>query len=247
MRVVYTGTKLNRHFDSSRSYRVFTSSITQNALIYRLLADDLEDPALFDATEFTVVDTRLPKGWKLKKASGVVSDEGYQPLIEAGFWDDYFDGKESAVAQFREIASPLEAIKFNRSYIDRISFASWSSILSLFRSKRIELFDGSLIAASKLQAGSTDPEVLNLAGFSPYQKNELEESIMLLSSQESLDRRELALILGVWIVENGGSFKEPYDLYEDYVLNFPEIFDFYSENSSLDQTLNFVNSHCSKF
>ncbi len=63
------------------------------------LMDDLGEPYLFPPALFTVIDSRRPAEWVGKHDDGVEYASAPE-LSGLGFFEDYFEGKRSAVRAF---------------------------------------------------------------------------------------------------------------------------------------------------
>lgn len=72
----------------------------QQGVRYRIISNDAATPALFPASDFTLVDGAIPAAW-----SAFVHPNGEFELspaawVEPGFWSRYFDGDAEAIRVF---------------------------------------------------------------------------------------------------------------------------------------------------
>jgi hypothetical protein len=92
-----------------REYLVLSVVAEQrNRILLRLIDDEGGSPSVWDARMFTTSSTRIPHVW-----DGRLDQDGNLTLAppawqRRGFWEAYFDGDASAVAEFR---AGLEAIR----------------------------------------------------------------------------------------------------------------------------------------
>lgn len=67
---------------------------------YRLMANDGLTPGLFDASQFVVVDDRLPVTWVVEVGQDGALTQAPRAWIRPGFWEDFFNRDRQAVEDF---------------------------------------------------------------------------------------------------------------------------------------------------
>ena len=95
---------------------VFISISSRSYVHYRFLGDDEPSPgfnpspALFDASQFEIVDHRLPSNWRFWSGPNAdyfkLSPQQWQ---RCGFWEDYFDDVAEALRDFEVERAIIEA------------------------------------------------------------------------------------------------------------------------------------------
>lgn len=82
-------------------YDVLSFSVNDNGVIeYRLMADDGYTPALFRASQFTIVCSALPSNWIINCEQNSYFELAPESWVQAGFWEEYFDREPNTVAIF---------------------------------------------------------------------------------------------------------------------------------------------------
>lgn len=84
------------------SYYVMSIYIEKRGILFRVWSESLEEPAIFDARFFDVVDGRLPSGWTVVLGPGDAMSIEPVSFCRAGFWDRYFDGDKEEIRLFNE-------------------------------------------------------------------------------------------------------------------------------------------------
>ena len=69
-------------------------------LLFRLIGDDCLTPALHDVRNFEIASPVLPPNWIVRCSEDGVFELAPESWIRVRFWEDYFDRKEEAVADF---------------------------------------------------------------------------------------------------------------------------------------------------
>lgn len=84
-----------------RTYTVLAIQVGPGREItLRIVSDDGHTPGLYASTQFETVDDRIPPEWVAQ-----IDDTGALRLaprawLRPGFWEDFFDGSESAAQDF---------------------------------------------------------------------------------------------------------------------------------------------------
>jgi hypothetical protein len=79
-------------------------------ILYRLVGDNKNKmPALYDASQFSIVTEGLPKNWKISQLKDdilIAGPKAWQPL---GFWEDCYDLKPDALEIYKREARIIYA------------------------------------------------------------------------------------------------------------------------------------------
>ena len=67
---------------------------------YRLIADDGNTPAIYEASQFKIINDTLPLNWVVTYEDKSYFELAPKSWSEAGFWEDYFDGEPLAIEKF---------------------------------------------------------------------------------------------------------------------------------------------------
>jgi hypothetical protein len=78
----------------------------QQGVRYRIMSDDAATPALFPATEFTLIDGTMPDSWIAFVHSNGEFELSPPAWVEPGFWARYFDGDAEAIRVFASNTQP---------------------------------------------------------------------------------------------------------------------------------------------
>jgi hypothetical protein len=83
-----------------KTYHVLSVHIDKTGIVFRLVGDDGRTPALHRIENFEIVSNIIPLSWIVEfNPSG---DLTLEPRLwrRAGFWEEYFAGKDDAVRAF---------------------------------------------------------------------------------------------------------------------------------------------------
>lgn len=83
------------HIGSNYAVQAIYFSQNQGAR-FRIISEDNATPAMFAATDFTVVDSRIPETWRVHIHSNGDVELSPKSWLEPGFWVRFFDGDADA-------------------------------------------------------------------------------------------------------------------------------------------------------
>jgi hypothetical protein len=86
----------------------------------RIIADEQTTPALFDLSDFEVVDGILPSNW-IADSSDETFELTPKSWTEPGFWERFFDGDPEALNTFRNERQTIVDCGSKRSDVDSIA------------------------------------------------------------------------------------------------------------------------------
>ena len=82
----------------------------QQGVRYRIISDDAATPALFPASDFTLVSGTIPASWCVFVHSNGDFEMSPAAWLEPGFWSRYFDGDTEAQRVFALHTQPTEEL-----------------------------------------------------------------------------------------------------------------------------------------
>ena len=90
------------------TYDVLSISVDERGrCLFRIAADQQDDPGLFSSTQFELVDNSLPTIWTITLARGGGMFLGPSEWAKPGFWEAYFDGDEQSRQVYRRDRSAI--------------------------------------------------------------------------------------------------------------------------------------------
>ena len=84
-----------------KEYDAFSIFSDNGRIELRLVGDD-PLPALFDISDFEVVDGSIPASWSISQVGDSGIEIAPSSWLGCNFWERYFDGDEEAVAMYEE-------------------------------------------------------------------------------------------------------------------------------------------------
>jgi hypothetical protein len=75
----------------------------------RIVADDRRTAGIFPSSWFESVDDKIPAEWVVKLDDTGTVHLSPKAWLRDGFWEDYFNGDNSAVEEFETIRQAIEA------------------------------------------------------------------------------------------------------------------------------------------
>jgi hypothetical protein len=78
----------------------------QKGVRYRIISNDAATPAMFPASDFTLIDGTIPTSWFVYVHSNGDFELSPAAWLEPGFWSRYFDGDEEAIRVFGLYSQP---------------------------------------------------------------------------------------------------------------------------------------------
>jgi hypothetical protein len=100
--IVDTGVKSDGWLTVGQIYTVLEILVRPgHYILFRLISDDANTPALFDSRQFEIVSNKIPSNWVavLHEQELHITPEKW---LIPGFWEDYFDGVAEATKNFEE-------------------------------------------------------------------------------------------------------------------------------------------------
>lgn len=75
-------------------------------VLLQLFSDSDQVPAFFSAEDFELVDDSLPASWICTVREGVL-ELGVPSLLRKGFWEEFFEGSETARIELQRVRVEL--------------------------------------------------------------------------------------------------------------------------------------------
>ena len=75
----------------------------------RLVGDDKRLPALHSSDQFIIVTSDMPSNWEVQIGKNGFLELAPHSWLRAGFWEDYFDGEQTAIAAYEEARQSILA------------------------------------------------------------------------------------------------------------------------------------------
>ncbi|WP_323004094.1 hypothetical protein [Denitromonas sp.] len=86
-----------------KSYVVLSvEQYSSDEIGFRVASEDSGQPVVFRASLFDVIDSTLPKCWKVLAVRSTAIDLGPEPFGQTGFWEKCFDRDPVALNEYLE-------------------------------------------------------------------------------------------------------------------------------------------------
>ena len=74
---------------------------------YRIISDDAATPAMFSASDFMLIDRRIPESWCAHVHTNGDFELSPAAWLEPGFWERFFGDKDEAKQVFDFYTTPI--------------------------------------------------------------------------------------------------------------------------------------------
>ena len=90
-------------------YVVLAVEVGPAGVSLRLTGADAGTPGLFFSPMFRTVSETVPSNWRVALGEGGILDVAPASWLRPGFWEDYFDRKDEAVAEFNREKAVIDS------------------------------------------------------------------------------------------------------------------------------------------
>lgn len=101
-----------------REYLVLAVYGDATGIKFRLLSDDDTTPALFEATDFIMLETTLPGDWEFSLSESRSWELSPRQWAKSSFWNSYFDGDPIALKAFDEGLNMMKESRLSDQGVD---------------------------------------------------------------------------------------------------------------------------------